>query len=179
VSRPASPAAMVGAALVLLLLVLVQVVWLSALPTPAAVPDLVLVAVLAVAVSRGPLAGGLTGIWAGLLLDLVPPAAGPLAGWTLVLGGAGAALGRAAEAIRPGPFASMGLVAAGTGLTVLAREGVLWFAGDPVRGDALVIAVASAGYAVLLAPIALLVVSPRQPRATAPVRTVPPEVAAS
>ena len=62
---------------------------------------------------------------------------------------------------------------------MLAREGVLWFAGDPVRGDALVIALASAGYAVLLAPIALLVVSPRQPRATAPVRTVPPEVAAS
>lgn len=166
----------VGAAVALL--VLVQLTWASAIRLPWAVPDLVVVAVLAAATARGPMVGAAVGLWAGLLLDLVPPAAGPLGGWTLVLGCAGLAWGLVASAVRPGPFASMALVALGAGLVVLAREGVLWFAGDPVRGDSLAIAAASVAYALLLAPIALLLVTPRPPRPTAPVRTVPEEVAA-
>lgn len=177
-STPAPRGRLVATALAVVGLVLVQVTWLSALPAPVATPDVVVVTVLAIAVARGALAGGITGLWAGALLDLVPPAAGPVGGWTLVLGCAGLVSGRVARALRPGPFASMGLVALGTGLVVLAREGVLWFAGDPVRSDGLAIAAASAGYALLLAPVALLVVTERTARATAPVRTVPEEVLA-
>lgn len=160
-------------------LVLVQVVVVSSLPTPGAVPDLVLVAVAALAVARGPVAGGSAGLIAGMLLDLVPPAAGPLGAWTLVLGITGLMLGSACASLRPGPVASMALVAGGVGVAVLAREAVLWFAGDPVHGDALVVAAASAGYALVLSPVALLLVTPRAPRVTAPVRTVPPEVVGS
>lgn len=165
-----------GAALVAL--VLVQVTLVSYLPTPWAVPDLVVVLVLALAHARGPLVGGAAGLWAGLMLDLVPPAAGPLAGWTLVLGLAGVLVGRVSGALRPGPFVAMALLGLATGLAVLAREGLLWFAGDPVRADTFGIALASAGYALLLAPVALLLVTPRAPATTAPVRTVPPEVVA-
>lgn len=159
-------------------LVLVQVTWVSALGTPLAVPDAVSAAVLATGVARGPVPGAALGLWAGVLLDLVPPAAGPLGGWTLVLGCAGAIAGRAAAALRPGPFASLALVALGSGMVVLARAGTLWFAGEPVRADVLGTAAAAVGYALLLAPLALLVVTQRMPRATAPVRTLPPEVAA-
>jgi rod shape-determining protein MreD len=164
--------------LVLLGLVLVQVTLVAFLPTPWAVPDLVVVAVLALGHAHGPRVGGLAGAWAGLLLDLVPPADGPLGGWMLVLALAGAVLGRVVAAGRPGPFASMVLLSAGAGLVVRARAAVLWFAGSPVGPGALGVAAATALYALVLAPAALLVVSrPRSP-ATTPVRTVPPEVVA-
>jgi hypothetical protein len=173
-----SPVVVAGLCAGLLALVLIQVTLVSALPTPWAVPDLVVVLVLALGHARGPLVGGSAGLWAGLMLDLVPPAAGPLAGWTLVLGSVGILMGRASVALRPGPFGALALLAGGTGIVVLAREGVLWFAGDPVRADSLGIALASAVYALLLAPVALLLVTPRAHPSTAPVRTVPPEVAA-
>jgi hypothetical protein len=164
-------------ALALLALVLVQVTLLAFLPTPVVVPDLVVVAVLAVAVAsgptHGPVPGGLVGVGAGMLLDLVPPAAGPLGAWTLVLGGAGLVVGRVAQAARPGPVAAMVLVALGAGAAVLARTAVLWFTGVPVGWSALAVAAASAGYALLLAPLALLAAAPRTPLRTAPVRTVP------
>jgi hypothetical protein len=162
----------------LLGLVLVQVTLVSYLPTPWAVPDPVLVLVLALGLARGPLVGGFAGVWAGLLLDLVPPAAGPLAGWTLVLGCAGVLMGRSAAAVRPGPLGAMALVAVGAGLVVLAREATLWFAGDPARADSLGIAAASVAYGLLLAPVALVLVTRRTPPSTAPARSVPAEVVA-
>ena len=110
-------------------LAIVQVSLVGFLPTPWAVPDLVVVAVLAVAVARGPLIGGLVGAGAGLVLDLIPPAAGPLGGWMLVLALAGAVMGRVAETYQPGPFAAMLLLAIGAGAVVVARAAVLWFAG--------------------------------------------------
>ena len=168
----------VGLALALAGLVLVQVSLVAFLPTPLVVPDVVIVAVLAVAHAHGSVVGGLAGAWAGLLLDLAPPAAGPLGGWTLVLCAAGAALGRVADINRPGPFGSMVLLSLGTGLAVLARTAVVWFGGAPIGPGALGLAAASALYALLLAPLALLLVSRRPARSTAPVRVVPPEVVA-
>ena len=77
-SAPAwSRGAWVVLALVLVILAIAQVSLVNFLPTPWAVPDLVVVAVLAVAIARGPLIGGLVGAGAGLILDLIPPAAGP------------------------------------------------------------------------------------------------------
>ena len=118
-----------------------------------------MVAVLALAIARGPLVGGLAGAWAGLVLDLIPPAAGPLGGWMLVLAVAGTVLGRVAESYRPGPVAAMLLLSATAGVTVLLRAAVVWFAGSPAPVTILGSAVGGALWALLLAPLALLLVS--------------------
>jgi hypothetical protein len=113
------------------------------------------------------------------MLDLVPPAAGPLGGWMLVLGLVGAALGRIVATNRPGPFTSMALLAVAVGLAVLGRAMVLWFAGTPLElVPALVPALASAGWGLVLAPVALLLASRNAARPTAPARTVPAELGA-
>lgn len=54
----------------------VQVSVLARLTLPGAVPDLVLVTVIAIALSYGPLAGAVSGFAGGLLLDLAPPTDG-------------------------------------------------------------------------------------------------------
>ncbi len=157
-------------------LVLVQVTLVAFVPTPVVAPDLVIVAVMALAIGRGPYVGGLAGALAGLLLDLVPPAAGVLGGWMLVLGLAGYVLGRVAATFRPGPLATLGFLALGAGLVVLARAAVLWFAGTPVGWSALAVAAMSAVLALALAPLALLVVTPAPERPTAPTRIIPVEL---
>ena len=139
-------------AVVLVVLALVQVSLVDFLPTPWAVPDLVVVAVLALAIAQGPLTGGLVGAGAGLVLDLIPPASGPLGGWMLVLAVAGAVLGRVAETYQPGPFAAMLLLALGAGAVVLFRAAVLWFSGSSACWAMLGAAVASAAWGLLLAP---------------------------
>jgi rod shape-determining protein MreD len=149
----------VALGVVLVVLALVQVSIIDFLPTPWAVPDLVVVAVLALAIAHGPLAGGLVGAGVGLVLDLIPPASGPLGGWMLVLAVVGAVVARVAETYRPGPFAAMLLLALGAGAAVVLRSAVLWFAGSSVDATVLVAAAASAGWALLLAPLALLLVT--------------------
>lgn len=52
----------------------IQLGVVSRLRLPGGQPDLVLVAVVAVALSWGPLGGALVGFGAGLLVDVVPPA---------------------------------------------------------------------------------------------------------
>jgi rod shape-determining protein MreD len=165
-----SRGALVLLAGILVALALVQVSLVGFLPTPWAVPDLVVVAVLALAIARGPLAGGLAGAGAGLVLDLIPPASGPLGGWMLVLALAGAALGRVAETYQPGPFSAMLLLAIAGGAVVLARAAVLWFAGSAVDARVLGAAAASAAWALLLAPLALLLVTRVRPAPPAAVR---------
>jgi hypothetical protein len=166
-----SRGALVLLAGVLVILAIVQVSLVDFLPTPWAVPDLVVVAVLAVATARGPLAGGLAGAGAGLVLDLIPPASGPLGGWMLVLALAGAVLGRVAGTYQPGPFTAMLLLAIGAGAVVLARAAVLWFAGSSVQVAVLGGALASAAWALVLAPLALLLVTrSARPAPPAPVR---------
>jgi cell shape-determining protein MreD len=170
VSAPAwSRRGLVLMAVGLVVLAVVQVSLVDLLPTPWAVPDLVVVAVLALAIARGPLTGGLAGAGAGLILDLIPPASGPLGGWMLVLGLAGAVLGRVAETYAPGPFAAMLLLAIAAGAVVLARAAVIWFAGSSVDVVVLGAAVASAAWALLLAPLALLLVT----RSTRPAPQAP------
>lgn len=143
-------------ALALAGMALLQVTILSFLPVRHAVPDLVVAAVLAVAYGRGALAGGLAGAWAGLLLDLLPPAAGPVGGWMLVLVAVGAGMGQVVATSRPGPFGALLLVAVGAAAAVLARTAVLWFAGVQVSWSAAWVALTSGGYALLLAPLVLL-----------------------
>jgi len=142
--------------LLLVLLAIVQVSLLDFLPTTWAVPDILVVAVLAVSIARGPVAGVLVGAWAGLILDLIPPAAGPLGGWMLVLAVVAAVLGRVADTYRPGPFAAMALLAVAMGAVVLGRAAVLWFAGAAVGLPLAGAALAACLWALLLAPVALL-----------------------
>ena len=88
----------------------------------------------------------------------------------LVLALAGAVMGRVAETYQPGPFTAMLLLAIGAGAVVVARAAVLWFAGWSVDVSVLGAAVASALWALVLAPLALLLVT----RSTPPVPPSPP-----
>lgn len=174
-------AGVLAVALGLVAAVLGQVTLVAFLPTPVAVPDLVLATVVVLGLVHGSHVGGLAGLWAGLLLDVVPPAAGPIGGWMLVLGLTGAASGRVGAALRPGPFAAMVLAATGVAAAVVGRALVLWFAGSGASSGALAtlgVAAASGGYGLLLAPVALLLLWRPVQRRTAPVRTVPREVTA-
>ncbi|HSO05534.1 MAG TPA: hypothetical protein VLQ92_13695 [Candidatus Limnocylindrales bacterium] len=168
-----SPGALGLLAVGLIVMAIVQVSLVAFLPTPWAVPDLVVVAVLAMAVARGPLAGGLAGAGAGLVLDLIPPASGPLGGWMLVLAVVGAVLGRVAETYQPGPFSAMLAVALGAGAVVLGRAAILWFAGSSASVSTLGAVAASAVWGLVLAPLALLLVT-RSTRPAPPVARVSP-----
>ena len=88
----------------------------------------------------------------------------------LVLSVAGAVLGRVAETYQPGPFAAMALLAGGMGAVVLGRAAVLWFAGSPAAWSTIAAAVASAAWALVLAPLALLIVTRSTGPGRAPVR---------
>jgi rod shape-determining protein MreD len=59
---------------VLITAITVQLVALSRLPLPGVAPDLVLVAVVALALTYGSLPGGVCGFAAGLAMDVAPPA---------------------------------------------------------------------------------------------------------
>jgi rod shape-determining protein MreD len=86
----------------------------------APVPDLVLVLVVAWALLRGPLVGGVAGLGAGWLLDLVPPGSALLGTQALTYAAAGVLAGRFAG---EGPVAAprVGLVALSAAVLV---EGV-------------------------------------------------------
>ncbi len=173
---PRSPWTLTLLGAALLLLVLLQVTWVNLLPTAWAVPDLVAICVLAIALTHGARAGVVVGAVAGVVLDLIPPAAGPLGGWMLVLVLAAALMGRAGATYRPGPFAAMAVLALGSGAVVIARAVVVWFAGGAtgMSWSALVLAVAtSVAWGLLLAPAALLLSTRRTPRVASPPR-VPP-----
>ena len=88
-------------ALLLTLLAAVLVVTLRARGWPV-VPDLVLLPVVALALSRGWLAGALLGLAAGWVVDLVPPGGDPL-GLTPILYAVAGSLARRGARIGPGP----------------------------------------------------------------------------
>jgi hypothetical protein len=69
-----SPLRVALSAAVVLTSLVVQLTVLSRLALPGATPDLVLVAVVGLALAGGPGSGLLTGAAAGLATDLVPPA---------------------------------------------------------------------------------------------------------
>lgn len=65
-------AVLVGVAV--LLAVIVELTLLSRLGLPGATPDLVIVTVVSIALAMGPTQGAIAGFAAGLLIDLAPPA---------------------------------------------------------------------------------------------------------
>ncbi|MFC9700413.1 rod shape-determining protein MreD [Streptomyces sp. NPDC056943] len=75
---------LLSATLIVVALV-VQVSVLARLQLPGAVPDLVLLTVVALALAYGPVSGSLIGFTAGLLADLAPPADHAAGRYALVL----------------------------------------------------------------------------------------------
>ncbi|GGF58134.1 hypothetical protein GCM10011519_35020 [Marmoricola endophyticus] len=80
-----------------LLAVVLQVSVLSQVALRGVVPDLALLLVVAVGLSRGARSGAVVGFWAGLLLDVAPPADHVAGAWALVLLTVGLLAGRAAS----------------------------------------------------------------------------------
>ena len=99
-------------ALLLGLAAVVQTVVLTAIPFPAATPDLVLLVVVGLALVQGPNSGAVIGFAGGLLLDVVPPADGAVGRWALVLCLVGWFAGRASDAVEGSAFLPLLVVVA-------------------------------------------------------------------
>jgi rod shape-determining protein MreD len=148
-----------GALLVTALLL--QLTVLDLLPLPGGVaPDLVLLVVVAIALTGGPLPGLVAGFAAGLALDLAPPADHTIGAYALVFCLTGYACGRAAGEIDRSallPLAAMALGAAcGSVLytvvgATFGEPGVNWAAARNVLP-------LSIAYDVLLSPFVLYLV---------------------
>lgn len=108
-----------------------QVTFLSRLPLPGATPDLVLLVVVATALSGGPTVGLLTGFAAGLALDLVPPADHEVGRWAFVLTVVGYLSGLARAESRRSAFVPLVVVAAAAVGSVLLYAGLGALLDDP------------------------------------------------
>ena len=109
----------------------VQVTFLSRLPLPGATPDLVLLVVVATALSGGPTVGLLTGFAAGLAVDLVPPADHEVGRWAFVLTVVGYLAGLAQAETRRSAFVPLAVVAAAAAGSVLLFAGLGALLDDP------------------------------------------------
>lgn len=149
---PATRAAL--AAAVVLLAIALQLTFLTRLGLPGATPDLVLVAVVALALAHGPGFGLVTGFAAGLMVDLVPPADHEIGRWALVLALVGYAAGMARRENRRSAFVPVVVVAAAAAASVLLYAAVGAVIDDPqVTWVAVSALVPSAVlYAVVLSP---------------------------
>jgi rod shape-determining protein MreD len=141
--------------------ILIQLTVLNGLPWPGgAAPDLVLILVVAIALTGGPAEGMLTGFFAGLALDIAPPASHLVGQSALVFCLAGYAAGRLGGSLGRASWQPLGAVALCTagGEALSAMVGMLF--GDPgvtwsAVGHVLPVAL---GYDLLVCPFALYVV---------------------
>ncbi|MFF5250399.1 rod shape-determining protein MreD [Streptosporangium sp. NPDC000095] len=123
----------------LLGIMILQVTVVNRLPLPGhAAPDLVLLAVVGYALARGAAAGAVMGFAAGLVSDLLPPAAHLLGHNALVFCLIGFMAGRAVES-RPaaGPLAALACAIAGPVVALVTGALV----GDPRAGVSMLTAV--------------------------------------
>jgi rod shape-determining protein MreD len=98
-------------ALVVLVAVTAQVAVFSVFSVNGVVPDLALVVVVATSVVRGQQFGVVVGFFAGLLLDLAPPADHVAGRWALALVVVGILAGRVRHDVRTNPLAGLTTVA--------------------------------------------------------------------
>ncbi|HYH33902.1 MAG TPA: rod shape-determining protein MreD [Nocardioides sp.] len=148
--------ATVAVAAVLVAMVL-QVTVFAHLAWQGVVPNLVLLVVVAAALTRGAAFAAVLGFGAGVLLDLAPPADHVAGQWALALVVVGYAAGRVRQEVRPTATAVVATVAASSfvGTSVFALVGmVLDEAAFGVTGLLEVIAVAVV-WDVLLTPFVL------------------------
>ena len=111
-ARPGREAEMRRAAMsaaLLLVAIVLQLTVLDNIRLPfGAAPDLVLVTVVALALTGGPLEGALSGFWAGLALDIAPPATHLVGQYALVFCVVGYACGRFAARLDDLAWAPIG-----------------------------------------------------------------------
>lgn len=149
--RNAALVVMVGLAIV------VQAVVFRYVSVDGVVPNLALVLVVAVAVSRGSQFAAVFGFGAGLLLDLAPPADHVAGRWALALVVVGYLAGRVRQDARDSPLAAVALVGAMSfvGTSIFAISGVLLSDGALPVDLTLRVIVISVLWDVMLAPFLL------------------------
>ncbi|HVQ18166.1 MAG TPA: rod shape-determining protein MreD [Actinomycetes bacterium] len=147
-------------AMLLISAAVVQVTVINPLPLPGDGPDLVLLVLIGLTIVSGPLAGAITGFAAGLLVDLMPPAAAEVGRWALVF----CLVGYLAGHIRMDDRRSPWIVLAAVGglsafaVTVYSAIGLL-FSDQRLTAELFVTAlVGTVLYDLLLAPFVIPVV---------------------
>lgn len=95
----------------LLLAVALQTTFFSHLAWRGVVPDLAMLVVIGLAITRGPMVGMVWGFGAGLLIDLAPPADHVAGRWALALVVVGHLAGTFAAQARPGVWGRLPFVA--------------------------------------------------------------------
>lgn len=149
------------AAALLLLAILIQVTLVNNLPWPgAAGPDLVLVLVVALALTGGPLEGTLAGFCAGLALDVAPPATHLIGQYALVFCLVGYGCGRVGSHLSESVWAPIGVVAVGSaaGELLFALTGMIFGDLNVTWSAVGHVLPASVLYDVLLSPFVLYAV---------------------
>ena len=149
------------AAALLLLAILIQITLVNNLPWPgAAGPDLVLVVVVALALTGGPLEGMLAGFCAGLALDVAPPATHLIGQYALVFCLVGYGCGRVGSHLSESVWAPIGVVAIGSaaGELLFALTGMLFGDLNVTWSAVGHVLPASVLYDVLLSPFVLYAV---------------------
>ncbi len=149
--RVAVAAALVVAALVLQIAIFPHVAW------DGIVPNFCLLVVVAAALVRGPSFAATLGFFAGLMLDLAPPADHVAGRWALALVVVGYVAGLTRQDTRPSASTVVATVAASSfvGTSVYALTGMLL--GDAVAGtgDLARVIVVALLWDVLLTPLVL------------------------
>lgn len=147
---------LLSVALVLTAAVL-QVTVVNRLPLPGAGPDLVLLVVIGLALVLGPTAGASIGFGAGLLADLIPPAATEVGRWAFVFCVIGYLAGQVQLDVRRSVWVIMATVAGLSALASLLFGGLgLLFGDDRVEGQIVVATtVSTVLYDLLLAPFVI------------------------
>ncbi|HUY49742.1 MAG TPA: rod shape-determining protein MreD [Streptosporangiaceae bacterium] len=153
----------------LLLAIVIQLTVLNNLRLPGgAGPDLVLVVVVAVALTGGPLEGLLGGFCAGLALDVAPPATHLMGQYALVFCIVGYAAGRLGADLDSSAWVPIGAVAVGSaaGELLYALTGMIFGDADITWTAVRQVLPASVVYDVLLSPFVLYAVARARGQAT-------------
>ena len=142
----------------MLLAVIIELTLLSRLGLPGATPDLVVVTIVAIAFAMGPLQGAAAGFFGGLLLGVAPPADSLIGVNAAVYVIIGIITGLVIDP-RDRTVAVMsgivGLAAAGSVIAVAALDAMLG-SSRVEWGQIPMLALTSALYAVILAPLVIL-----------------------
>lgn len=128
-----SPARWLAAAGVLVAAVLLQTAVMARLPLPGLPPDLVLLAVLGIALALGANTGAVAGFAGGLLVALAPPSVAPVGAQAIAFAVVGFVVGSRAggERLSRGEVAVMAAVAGGAVSATLLLMGAFWGQGWP------------------------------------------------
>ncbi|GAB2881673.1 rod shape-determining protein MreD [Nocardioides pacificus] len=151
-------AARIGlAALAVVAAVVLQVTVFSHVAWEGVVPNLCLLVVVATALSRGPQAAAVLGFFAGVALDLAPPADHVAGRWALALVVVGYVAGRVRQDARPSVAAVVATVAASSfvGTSIFALSGLVLK--DPIVSvpDLLQVITIGVAWDVVLTPFVL------------------------